>query len=107
MSIPDPELTDQEKELAAFFSRVMEETQSPLLIAEAFVAVYEKWEVKETNDLRLTQSWVSFTITTSTEKIDLAIWRNTGNVYKIVDGAVEDDPIIVITPPDMSGGSTG
>jgi hypothetical protein len=37
--------------------------------------------------------------TETVTKREYAIWRNTGNVYRVGDdGAVEDDPWITVTP---------
>src|SRR4051812_44051771 len=57
MNPEPPELTNNEKELMAFFTKVVESTKSPLLIAEAIAAIYKMYTVKEVTDMRLTDAW--------------------------------------------------
>lgn len=35
-----------------------------------------------------------FVVNELPERVDLAVWRHTGDVYRVIDGMVEGDPII-------------
>lgn len=51
--------------------------------------------------------WLLVTLWWLTEDIDrteeFAIWKVTGNVYRVHDGAVEDEPFILTTPWEANG----
>lgn len=62
-------------------------------------AQWERTRVTRYDLPRAAGLWVEIDLDTRGGILQFAIWKHTGNVYEVgADGAVKDDPLIVVTP---------